>query len=79
MTLGVLTLLWSLIAQGCKRIAHLTGPHAINIYQERLRGYQEALLDNGIPLDEGLILRSNMQLEDGRESVRALLKNGIGR
>ena len=66
-----------LIAQGCKRIVHLTGHHDINIYQERLRGYQKALMNNGFPIDEGLILRSNMQLEDGRESVRSLLKNKI--
>ena len=66
-----------LIEQGCEKIVHLTGHHDINIYQERLRGYREALMDNDITIDEDLILRSNMQLEDGQESVRLLLKSGV--
>ncbi len=62
-----------LIQQGCKRIAHFTGIRKLNIYRERFRGYREALLDNGIPFDESLIIGSNMQLEDGIESMKKLL------
>lgn len=62
-----------LINQGCKRIAHFTGIRKISIYRERLRGYREALQDNGIPFDESLVIGSNMQLEDGIESMKKLL------
>ncbi|MBX2963529.1 MAG: LacI family DNA-binding transcriptional regulator [Cyclobacteriaceae bacterium] len=62
-----------LIKQRCKRIAHLTGIKKISIYNERFRGYREALLDNGLSFDESLVIESDMQLEDGIESMKKLL------
>jgi LacI family transcriptional regulator len=62
-----------LIRQGCRRIAHFTNIQKINIYKERLRGYRAALEDNNIQFDPKLVLESNMQLEDGRQSMRKLL------
>src|SRR5690606_25413988 len=62
-----------LINQGCKRIAHLTGIKKISIYRERFRGYREALQDHGIAYDESLVIGSNLQLDDGRESMIKLL------
>lgn len=63
-----------LIQQGCRRIAHFTNTRKISIYKERLRGYREALQNHGIAYDENLIVASNMQLEDGRQSMLKLLK-----
>ena len=63
-----------LIEQGCVRIAHFTNTRKISIYKERLRGYREALLNNGLPYDESLVVESNLQLEDGRRSMEKLLK-----
>jgi LacI family transcriptional regulator len=63
-----------LIQQGCKRIAHFTNTRKISIYQERLRGYRDALLNNGLPFDESLVVASNLQLEDGRASMMQLMK-----
>jgi LacI family transcriptional regulator len=63
-----------LIQQGCKRIAHFTNTRKISIYKERLRGYREALLNNGLTYDESLVVESNLQLEDGRNSMLQLLK-----
>jgi LacI family transcriptional regulator len=62
-----------LIKQGCKRIAHLTSTRKISIYKERLRGYREALLSNRLKYDESLVIGSNLQLEDGRNSMLQLL------
>jgi LacI family transcriptional regulator len=46
-----------LIDQGCTRIAHLTaGSEFGNLYNERKRGYIEALKDHNIPIDENLII-----------------------
>src|SRR6187399_3769444 len=58
-----------LIQQGCKRIAHFTNTRKISIYKERLRGYKEALQSNGLKYDESLVVESNLQLEDGRNSM----------
>jgi LacI family transcriptional regulator len=62
-----------LIKQGYKRIAHFTNNKKISIYKERLRGYREALIQNGMPYDESLVIASNLQLEDGRASMTQLL------
>ncbi|MBT1704027.1 LacI family DNA-binding transcriptional regulator [Chryseosolibacter indicus] len=62
-----------LIQQGCKRIAHFTNTRKISIYKERLRGYRDALQNNGLMYEESLIIESNLQLEDGRESMLKLL------
>lgn len=66
-----------LIQQGYKRIAHFTSPKKINIYKERLRGYMDALKEHAIPLDQELIIESNMQLEDGQQSTKEMLLNGL--
>ncbi|WP_018479505.1 LacI family DNA-binding transcriptional regulator [Pontibacter roseus] len=63
-----------LIQQGCKRIAHFTSTKKVSVFKERLRGYTDALRDYEIPFDEQLVVRSNLQLEDGRESMETLLK-----
>ena len=63
-----------LIQQGCKRIAHFTNTLKISIYKERLRGYREALLHYGLKFDDSLVIESNLQLEDGRNSMLQLLK-----
>jgi len=66
-----------LIQQGYKRIAHFTSPKKINIYKERLRGYLDALFDNNIDPDPALIVESNMQLEDGKNSMIELIGRNI--
>lgn len=66
-----------LIHQGCKRIAHFTNFQKINIYKERLRGYREALEKNRIPFLPELVIESDMQLEDGRQSMQTLINGGV--
>lgn len=62
-----------LIQQGCTRISHFTNVRKINIYKERLRGYKEALIGNGLTYDENYVVEGNLQLEDGREAMKKLL------
>lgn len=49
-----------LIEQGCTRIAHLAGEQHIHIYQNRLNGYLQALRDHNLPVDEDLIIVSDL-------------------
>ena len=72
--LGAYKVVEHLIQQGCRRIAHFTSPKKVSIFKERLRGYVDALKDNGIPYEEELVVKSNLQLEDGRESMQQLLQ-----
>jgi len=62
-----------LIQQDCKRIAHFTNTLNISIYKERLRGYHEALVNHGLKYDESLVISSDLQAEDGRNSMLQLL------
>ncbi|GAA4300269.1 LacI family DNA-binding transcriptional regulator [Nibribacter koreensis] len=71
--LGAYKVVEHLIQQGARRIAHFTSPKKVSVFKERLRGYVDALRDNGIPYDEALVVKSNLQLEDGRASMEQLL------
>ncbi|MCJ8167020.1 LacI family transcriptional regulator [Pontibacter sp. E15-1] len=71
--LGAYKVVEHLIQQGCSRIGHFTSPKNVSIFRERLRGYVDALKNYGIPYDEELVVKSNLQLEDGRESMKQLL------
>jgi LacI family transcriptional regulator len=71
--LGAYQVTEHLIQQGCKRIAHFTNTRKISIFKERLRGYREALADNGLPYADELVVESNLQLEDGKASMQHLL------
>lgn len=62
-----------LIKQGYTRIAHFTSTKKISIYRERLRGYREALDKHGLVYDESMVITSDLQLEDGRQSMAKLL------
>ncbi|WP_373397068.1 LacI family DNA-binding transcriptional regulator [Algoriphagus halophilus] len=75
--LGAYQTVEHLIKNGARRIVHFTSSQRINIYKERKRGYEEALMDHGIKLDPDLIINSKMQLEDGRQMTEELLNNGV--
>ncbi|MCC9167360.1 LacI family DNA-binding transcriptional regulator [Pontibacter harenae] len=58
-----------LIKQGYKRIVHITSGKNIGIFNERLRGYIDALKLYNIPVDESLILNGDFSLEFGRQCI----------
>jgi DNA-binding LacI/PurR family transcriptional regulator len=67
-----------LIAQGCTRIANVTGGslEGVHVVSRRHRGYAEALEAAGIAPDPALVCLSGMGVEDGRRSVHALRAAG---
>ncbi|MEX2603136.1 MAG: LacI family DNA-binding transcriptional regulator [Gracilimonas sp.] len=62
-----------LIEQGCKRIVHFSGPDNVSIYRDRRRGYEEALVRNGLTVDTNLILPSDLKLESGKALGKEIL------
>jgi len=62
-----------LIAQGYRRIAHISGPRHLKNFFDRLKGYTEALRANKIKLDHSLIYNGNISIDSGREGTRHLL------
>ena len=49
-----------LVSQGCKKIAHLTADLTSNVYRDRLRGYKDALADNGISFNEAYVILNDL-------------------
>nr|WP_299073322.1 LacI family DNA-binding transcriptional regulator [uncultured Allomuricauda sp.] len=62
-----------LIAQGCKRIAHIGGYKHTRIFNNRIRGYVDAIKKNNLPLDDKLLIESSLTKEDGRAKMMQLL------
>jgi LacI family transcriptional regulator len=62
-----------LISQGCTRIAHIGGQQHVPIFNQRLRGYVEALRANNLAVDEDYIVYGKVSLESGRECMNRLL------
>ncbi|QEC51409.1 LacI family transcriptional regulator [Anseongella ginsenosidimutans] len=62
-----------LILQGNKRIAFFTGALSLNIYEDRLKGYKDALEKYGIPFDPDLVFEFYLNTENSRKAARALL------
>ncbi|WP_416440341.1 LacI family DNA-binding transcriptional regulator [Leeuwenhoekiella sp. A16] len=64
-----------LIEQGCKRIAHFAGAQHRNVYEERKKGYIEALTEYGLPIEEDLIVEfETLSFEEGKKATKTLLK-----
>jgi LacI family transcriptional regulator len=63
-----------LIAQGCKRIAHLSGDWSLEIYKNRYEGYKKALSEHGLAFDENLVLQTKSDIDSGKKAVESLMK-----
>lgn len=63
-----------LVEKGCKRIAHIGGYRRTRIFNNRIKGYIDALKKHNLPIDASLITESSLTLEDGRNEMLKLLK-----
>ena len=63
-----------LIDQGCKRIAHVTSMLRRNVYSQRYKGYQDALFDNGIALDEKLLIIKDLSEAAGVDAAMEIMR-----
>ncbi|GAB4021062.1 LacI family DNA-binding transcriptional regulator [Spirosoma koreense] len=54
-----------LIAQGCRRIMHVTGNIKRNVYLDRMNGYKQALADHQLANDEDLIRVTDLTRQAG--------------
>ena len=62
-----------LIQQGCRRIAHIGGQQHVSIFNQRLKGYIDALNVNGIPVNDDLIMYGKVSIDSGRDCMNKLL------
>jgi LacI family transcriptional regulator len=64
-----------LVKCGHKRIGCITGPIDIKSSQDRLKGYKDVLIENGIEIDEGIIFEGQYDVINGEVSSNKLLKD----
>jgi LacI family transcriptional regulator len=62
-----------LLGLGHQRIGCIRGPSNVTPSAERFAGYQRALAEAGVPLNEQLIKRGDFQFESGQKAARELL------
>jgi len=62
-----------LIDKGYKRIAHISGPQHIKIFNDRLRGYMAALQANNIRFRNNYVYNGNVSIDAGRKAIKKLL------
>jgi LacI family transcriptional regulator len=66
-----------LIEQGCRRIAHIGGQQHVGIFNQRLKGYIDALNIHNIPVDEDMIVYGKVGIESGRLCMEQLLNRNL--
>jgi LacI family transcriptional regulator len=62
-----------LIAQGCRRIAHLRGP-GMGIAAARMEGYRQALKANELTIPEGYVVQASYHGDLGHRAMQTLLQ-----
>ncbi|MDP4150919.1 MAG: LacI family DNA-binding transcriptional regulator [Bacteroidota bacterium] len=62
-----------LIARGCRNIAHITANLNRNVYADRLKGYQQALKDNGLPFEPANLLVNDLGEDSAIRSAKQVL------
>jgi LacI family transcriptional regulator len=62
-----------LIDEGCKRIAHITSDKTLEIFQNRFKGYKQAVIDNGLFFEEDYVFQTKSSLESGSMAVKKFL------
>ncbi|WP_025762755.1 LacI family DNA-binding transcriptional regulator [Dyadobacter tibetensis] len=62
-----------LIAQGCRRIAHIAGPQQVSISRNRLEGYLDALRKHDIEIRDEWMLYSEITQAGGTERTYQLM------
>lgn len=63
----------ALLTQGYKRIAHIPGPSHMDVFNNRLLGYQAALKAHGIPFDPQLVVEGYVSIESGQKATQQLM------
>ena len=62
-----------LIKLGHKKIGVISSPQKIKIFQDRLKGYKQALMDNNIDYRENFIAEGEESIKSGYDTIKKLL------
>lgn len=62
-----------LLKQGCRRIMHIGGDLKRNVYADRYSGYRQALILNGIAINEDLVITGDLTEKAGTEAAQKIV------
>ena len=62
-----------LINQGCKRIAHFNVNQNIELYNNRFKGYKDALSKHGVAYNSDYVITLKSDIEAGKEAAEKLM------
>jgi LacI family transcriptional regulator len=63
-----------MIEQGCKKIMHITGNLAQNVYADRLEGFKKALAAYDLPFKQEQLLVTDLSEQAGIEAARQIVE-----
>lgn len=66
-----------LIETGCKKIAHISGPLTSNLYQDRSLGFQKAMEQHKLPVNENWVFHQELTHANAREAMRKMFEGDI--
>ncbi|WP_458985142.1 LacI family DNA-binding transcriptional regulator [Pontibacter sp. CAU 1760] len=66
-----------LLQQGCRRIAHISGPLTCRIYEDRYNGYLAALQEYDVPFDASLVYFHELTKENALKTSEAILAKEV--
>jgi LacI family transcriptional regulator len=64
-----------LIKKGYLHIGHIAGLQHVQIFNDRLKGYKDALLANKMPYNDDMVYYGKNSIESGAEGIKHLLDN----
>jgi DNA-binding LacI/PurR family transcriptional regulator len=62
---------------GCRRIAHIAGPHHSSVANERKRGYRDELTSRGVTYNPGMLVEGDFSPIEGYRAMQKLLQRGV--
>ncbi|MGN0322750.1 MAG: LacI family DNA-binding transcriptional regulator [Oliverpabstia sp.] len=74
--LGAYQAVEALIKVGHREIGILTGDRRVKIVRDRFNGYQRALMDNGIEIDERFIFEGDFTIESAYQITKEKIRDG---
>ena len=67
-----------LIAAGCKRIAHISGPLTSNLYQDRAAGFLKAMEEHQLPVNPDWIFHQELTHSNAILAMQKMFAMGVG-